>query len=120
MVDITDDTDWLKTKEKQMKELPIPKRVKVGSSWYSVDVVETMQRRGHMGGINYNNRKIEIGRKSNVSQRNFKLGEMKDSFWHEMVHAILRDMGEDTLNEHEKFVTAFANRLTKAIDSARF
>lgn len=101
-------------------KLELPKKVKVGDKWYSVDVVESMQRKGHMGGINYTSRKIEVSRRSNVTQRNFKLGEMKDSFWHEMVHAILRDMGEDTLNQNEKFVTAFANRLTKAIDSARF
>lgn len=100
--------------------MPLPKKVRVGNKWYSVDVVESMQRKGHMGGINYTSRRIELGRKSNVSQRTFKPGEMCDSFWHELVHAILRDMGEDRLNDNEKFVTAFANRLTKAIDSARF
>jgi hypothetical protein len=45
---------------------------------------------------------------------------MQDTFWHELVHAILNDMGEHTLNKDEKFVTGFANRLTKAIKSARF
>jgi hypothetical protein len=45
---------------------------------------------------------------------------MTDTFWHELVHAILNDMGEDLLNNNEKFVTGFANRLTKAIQSARF
>jgi len=45
---------------------------------------------------------------------------MTDTFWHELVHAILNDMGRNTLNADEQFVTGFANRLTKAIQSARF
>lgn len=99
---------------------PIPTRIRVGKKLFSIDVVETMLSRGEMGRIDHDLRKISLGKRSNVSGRKFKREEILDSFWHEMVHAILVDMGELELNRNEKFVTAFANRLTKAILSARF
>jgi len=55
-----------------------------------------------------------------VTGRAYTQAMMSETFWHELTHAILNDMGEDTLNKNEKFVTGFANRLTKAIRSARF
>jgi hypothetical protein len=45
---------------------------------------------------------------------------MKETFWHELVHAILVDMGEFKLNKREDFVEEFAKRLAKAIKSARY
>jgi hypothetical protein len=45
---------------------------------------------------------------------------VQDSFWHELVHAILYDMERHNLNRDESFVIGFASRLSKAIDSARF
>ena len=45
--------------------------------------------------------------------------KMSDTFWHEVTHAILEDMGHK-LEADEKFVTAFANRLTKVITKAEF
>lgn len=97
----------------------IPKKIKVGDKWYSVDVVESMQRKGTMGHINYEAKTIEVGRKSS-SGRAYKECDIRDSFWHELVHAILKDMGHERLNRNEQFVTRFANRLSSAIDSARF
>jgi hypothetical protein len=45
--------------------------------------------------------------------------ERSNTFWHELTHAILYDMGND-LTHNEKFVTAFADRLDQAIKTARF
>jgi len=42
-----------------------------------------------------------------------------DTFWHELTHAILKDMGSK-LEANEDFVCAFSSRLNKAILSARF
>jgi hypothetical protein len=39
-------------------------------------------------------------------------------FWHETVHAILHDMGH-RLRDDEKFVDAFAKRLTQIVSTAR-
>lgn len=73
-----------------------------------------------MGTIDYDKQTIKVGRKSNVTGRAYTRAMLSDTFWHELTHAILNDMGENALNSDEKFVTGFANRLTKAIRSARF
>jgi hypothetical protein len=100
--------------------LNIPKKIKVGDKWYSVDVVESMKHKGHMGHIDYEAKTIEVSRKSNTTGRAYKECDVRDSFWHELVHAILKDMGHERLNRNEQFVSRFANRLSSAIDSARF
>ena len=101
-------------------QLQIPKTIRVGAKRYSIEVVETMLRQRIMGTIDYNNKTIKVGRKSNVTGRAYTQAMMSETFWHELTHAILNDMGEDSLNKDEKFVTGFAHRLTKAIRSARF
>jgi predicted SprT family Zn-dependent metalloprotease len=55
-----------------------------------------------------------------VTHKRFAPEQVQETFWHEVTHAILHDMGRDTLNKDEKFVTEFAHRLTKAINTARF
>lgn len=44
---------------------------------------------------------------------------ISETFWHEVTHAILHDMGDPRWRD-EKFVTAFSQRLADAIKSARF
>jgi hypothetical protein len=103
-----------------VNKMPIPKTIRVGKRRYSIEVVETLLQRRMMGRIDHDKQLIQIGRKSNYSGRAYTQAMMTDTFWHELVHAILNDMGEDELNRNEKFVAGFANRLTKAIQSARF
>lgn len=102
------------------RPIPIPRRIRVGKKMYSIDVVETMLRNGEMARVYPLEKKMQIAKRSNVSGRKFTEAEMQDSFWHEIVHAILVDMKEYELNRNETFVSKFANRLTKAIRSARF
>ena len=45
--------------------------------------------------------------------------DIAETFWHEVTHAILRDMGSP-LWTNEQFVTAFSKRLTQVIYTARF
>jgi len=99
---------------------PIPRRIQVGKKLYSIEVVEAMLEKKHMGKVYYPQQTIKLGLSSNVTGRRYRKEEVQDTFWHEVVHAILHDMGLDTLNHNEKFVTGFANRLTQAINSARF
>jgi hypothetical protein len=100
-------------------ELKLPKKVKVGNRWYSVEIVETMERRATMGHTYYRNGAIEVATKSNVTSQKYSTDEISDTFWHELTHAILYDMGSG-LYKNEKFVTRFANRLSKAINTAKF
>jgi hypothetical protein len=103
-----------------MTQATLPKKLKVGDKWYSVEVVEAMREKGLMGKVYYPDQKIKIGLASNRTGTKFKLDHVQDTFWHEVVHAILEDMGRDALNRDEKFVTQFANLLTQAIKTAKF
>jgi len=103
-----------------VRHRPLPHKLRVGNKTYSVEVVEAMIEKNLMGRTYYPDRNIKIGLKSNRTGRVYKPTEVHDTFWHEVVHAILHDMGEDSLNRNERFVTRFANRLTKAIETARF
>jgi len=100
--------------------MQIPKKVKVGDKWYSVEVVEAMVEKNLMGKVYYPEQKIKIGLASTQTGKKFAPTDVNDTFWHELVHAILDDMGYDTLNRNERFVTGFAKRLNKAIETARF
>ncbi len=102
------------------KPLVIPRKIRVGKKQYSVDVVETLLQRGLMGNIRYDDKKIQIGKSSNKTGRAFSKSEIDESFWHELVHAILYDMDEHRLNRNEQFVTAFSKRLSEAVSSATF
>jgi hypothetical protein len=97
------------------KRYPIPICVQVGEEWYRVDRAEVIP--GCRGTCEYKTKTISIAARSagyaytNVEQFN--------TFWHELTHAILNDMGHE-LESNEKFVSAFSDRLTKAITTAKF
>jgi len=98
----------------------IPKKIKIGKRWYTIEVVEQMPKTGLMGDIDYPpSQHIRVGLRSSRTGQSFKQEEIADTFWHEIVHAILHEM-DSRLYRNEMFVTAFATCLTKAINSARF
>lgn len=99
--------------------LRLPSRVRVGDKAYSIDIVETMLRKGENGRIFYDAGVIQLAKRSNTCGRKYCKAEMTETFWHEMVHAILHDMGHP-LYRNEDFVSRFARRLASAIQSARF
>ena len=105
---------------RRRKQPPLPSSVRVGGRRYSIDVIETMLSRGEMARIEYENGKIRIGKRSNVTGKPYSSAQLSESFFHELVHAILYDMNEHKLNKNEAFVTEFAKRLSKAIRSRRF
>ena len=100
--------------------MKLPTKIRVGRRWYSVEVVEAMLDKAVIGRVHYDNRRIQLGRTSNTTGKEFRPEQIADTFWHEVVHTILRDMGEHRLNSNEAFVTKFANRLTEAIQHAKF
>jgi hypothetical protein len=97
----------------------IPKKIKVGDNWYSVEVVEALEDKYAMGSIEFTKRAIQLNSRSQSGKR-YTPTEVKETFWHELVHAILVDMGEYRLNNKEQFVEQFAIRLSRAVKSARF
>ena len=98
----------------------IPRLIRVGSKRYSVEVIEALLDKQKVGRIQYPEQRIQIGLRNGMTNRKLPASEIRDSFWHELVHAILYDMERHNLNRDEAFVIGFASRLSKAIDSARF
>lgn len=89
--------------------VPIPKSVVIGRTRYDI-VVQALPRKG-FGCIYYAQRVIQIAPRRESG--------MELTFWHELTHAILHDMGHGLAN-NERFVEQFSRRLHKAIKSARF
>lgn len=98
--------------------MQIPKAFKLNSQPYKVRIVQTMPGRGHMGEVDYVTRTVTLATTSNMTGRSFKTEEIDDTFWHEVTHAILRDMGHK-LWSNERFVTRFARRLTEVVNTAK-
>ena len=95
----------------------IPKRVTVGTTKYDIKQPETLTRY-RQGLIEYGTHTIWIA-KSSVITGKYTPVERENTFWHELTHAILHDMG-DPLCRNEDFVNNFSTRLSKAVRTARF
>lgn len=92
-------------------KVTLPKKIKIGDKWFAVEPKEHVSD-GAMGRIRYSEKRIEVS-------TSFPPAEVRNTFWHEVVHGILNDMGS-SLCDNERFVTSFANKLSDAIDSAKF
>ena len=98
-------------------KVKLPKKMKIGNKWFEIEhtheIVDPRTKKTTvMGVVNYKLKRMRIAHK-------YPAAEVRNTFWHEITHGILEDMGSD-LAENERFVTAFANRLSDAIDSAKF
>jgi hypothetical protein len=103
-----------------IKEVPleIPTSFKLDRRPYLVSVVRHTKPVGTMGSVLYCSRQIEIATHSGLNQREFTREELADTFWHEVTHTILHDMG-NKLWRSEKFVTEFSRRLTEVVLTAK-
>jgi hypothetical protein len=97
----------------------LPHSLKIGARRYKVVVQQHIAPAGLMGEVNYTYAFIRVATHSARTGRKFRHAEVRDTFWHEVTHGILWEMGH-RLYQNEKFVGQFANLLTKAIESARF
>lgn len=96
----------------------IPKKISIGGQEISIDIVDKISGnclgRCCLGGgfIQISNVFHEDIKQSDSSKRN--------TFFHEVVHAILGTMGEEKLDANEKFVSSFSSFLTEAMKNAVF
>jgi predicted SprT family Zn-dependent metalloprotease len=97
--------------------MQIPKRISVGKKTYEITRPQTVQDPAAHGRTYFEENRIEIARFDNQGNT-FEQEEIDDTFWHELTHCILYDMGHD-LCDNERFVIAFANRLSQAVNSAK-
>jgi hypothetical protein len=98
--------------------MKIPKTFTVGKHKYTVEVHKHIPGSDGMGQIKYSQRLVQIATHSSYNLKPHPKREVLDTFWHEVTHAILKDMGHD-LESNERFVNAFADRLTDVIVSAK-
>jgi hypothetical protein len=102
-----------------MKRMPVPHALTVWSSRYTVRLVRTMPKQGRMGEVDYTDKTITVATHCNVTDRKYSAEEFNDTFWHELTHATLFEMGHP-LYDNEQFVTKFARTFSGAINTAEF
>jgi len=96
----------------------IPTVFTIGKKTYKVNIHKHIPGSDSMGQIHYHKGLIEIATHSVTTGEPYPEREVADTFWHEITHAILKDMGND-LESNELFVGAFADRLVDVIVSAK-
>ena len=97
--------------------MQIPKEITVGKKTYKITRPHAIVNPTSMGRTYFDENRIEIAQ-FDIKANKYEQAEVDDTFWHELTHAILYDMGHD-LCANERFVTAFANRLSDAVNSAK-
>ena len=102
--------------------MKIPKQVTVGKTKIAVKKFFAVMvgKDDCRGCYNWDKKEIHIANNTPSTAYKYSASEKANTFWHELTHAILHDMGEDKLNRNEKFVSDFADRLDQAIKSAKF
>ena len=97
----------------------VPKSFKLFAT--TINVVVDNQRTDDMkvfGCYEPHNNTIILADKFGI--HNISEDQMLDTFYHEKVHAILRAMNEEELNNNEKFVDVFAKLLRQSDETATF
>lgn len=95
-------------------EFKLPKKFYIGGVEYAVNMVEHIGLNDDFGawwaqGI------IEIA--TQAGGREVTESKKRQTFFHELTHAILFAMGKEELNRNESFVNTFSSFLTEAINS---
>lgn len=99
--------------------MQIPKRVRVGKTTYTVLAPDKMERQLVRGNVHYSTGVIKVALRDNMTGKPLSDRARTHTFWHEITHAVLKDMGH-RLESNEGFVDKFAKRLTDVVKSARF
>lgn len=101
--------------------MKIPKQVTIGQTPHLVRTEKQIVVGNTVchGSFDEDTHTISIAKGNPLRGYKYDADEQSNTFWHELTHAILYDMG-NTLTHDEKFVTDFSNRLDQAIKTARF
>ena len=101
--------------------MKIPKEVVIGNTPHQIRTKKSVVVGNKVchGFFNEDTHTIEIAQMNPLRGYIYEADERANTFWHELTHAILYDMG-NKLTHDEQFVTAFADRLDQAIKTARF
>ena len=101
--------------------MKIPKQVIVGNTTVKIERLKSLKvgRSACRGSFDHSKKVISVASESPSGDLKFSTGDKANTFWHELTHAILDDMG-NKLAYDEKFVSSFSDRLDQAIKTARF
>lgn len=97
--------------------MKLPTSVRIGRTQYTVQMKPMMLDK--LGHISYKTNTIRIATHDVLGRRR-RARDVSETFWHELTHGILHDMGPkwSALRDDEAFVIAFSRRLNAAIYSA--
>jgi hypothetical protein len=99
--------------------MKIPKAYKVGKKKYQLTEWRNIFGPVAKGRIFYDTGVILLSTHSGYTNKPLSVGERDTAFWHETVHAILRDM-KSPKNRDEVFVEGMARRLEQIVRTAEF
>jgi hypothetical protein len=101
--------------------MKIPKEVTIGGTPHLVCTKKSVVVGNTIchGSFDEETHIISIAQGNPLRDYKYDADERANTFWHELTHAILYDMG-CKLTHDEKFVNEFSNRLHQAITTARF
>lgn len=90
--------------------LKIPNQIQIGGTTFDIEFID---RTGgnNMGRTNYASTHITIAK--NVDMDVASESSMQGTFFHEIVHAILEELGEYDLSSDERFVQSFSTILNQ-------
>jgi hypothetical protein len=91
----------------------IPEKLELTGKLFRVVFADNLLVSDILGRTDFVEREICLHK--GTEGRHVPAQEIENTFWHEITHCILNDMGEDELNGNEKFVTMFSNLLHQAI-----
>jgi hypothetical protein len=101
--------------------MKIPKEVVIGNTPHQICTKNSVVVGNTVchGCFDEDTHTISIAKSNPLRGYKYDADERANTFWHELTHAILYDMGSK-LTHDERFVTEFSNRLDQAIKTARF
>ena len=92
----------------------IPKTFRLGGVEWKTAPNDLIAQGSWMGRCNQRSKLIEYRTKvDSESKEKISPSSILNTFYHELVHAILGTMAEWELNDNEKFIQGFANLLTE-------
>jgi len=87
-------------------------KIKIGKTQYTLSRVPSLEPPIARGRVNYTTRTIQIAERSGRPLRKRSPRSKKHTLWHELVHAMLKDMGS-TKERDEVFVDELAKRIVQ-------
>jgi hypothetical protein len=101
--------------------MKIPKEVVIGNTPHQICTKKSIVYKNAIchGFFDEEDHTITIAEGNPLRGYKYDADERANTFWHELTHAILYDMG-CKLTHDERFVTEFSNRLDQAIKTAKF